>query len=39
LFAILAIAPEAGIDRAGYDRAVRAARRRLAQLEVGTRRK
>jgi hypothetical protein len=33
LFAILAVAPEAGIDRAGYDRAVRAARARLDRLE------
>lgn len=33
LFAILAVGPEAEIDRAGYDRAVRAAKQRLARLE------
>jgi hypothetical protein len=33
LFAILAVGPEAGIDKAGYDRAVRAARQRLERLE------
>ena len=35
LFAILSIGPEAEIDRAGYDRAVRNARQRLALLEKG----
>ncbi len=35
LFAILAVGPEAGIDRPGYDRAVRAARQRLDRLEKG----
>lgn len=35
LFAILSIAPEAEMDKAGYGRAVRAAKRRLAQLEKG----
>jgi hypothetical protein len=37
LFAILSIGPEAEIDRAGYDRAVRAAKQRLARLEKGKR--
>jgi hypothetical protein len=32
LFAILAVGPEAGIDKAGYDRAVRAAARRYERL-------
>ena len=35
LFAILAVGPEAGIDRPGYDRAVRTARQRLDRLEKG----
>lgn len=33
LFAILAIGPEAGIDKAGYAKVVRLARQRLKQLE------
>lgn len=33
LFAVLAIGPEAGIDKAGYARAVRLARQRLEGLE------
>lgn len=33
MFAILAMGPEAGIDKAGYDRAVRAARQRLDRLD------
>lgn len=32
LFAILAVGPEAGIDRSGYSRAVRAAKQRLDRL-------
>jgi hypothetical protein len=35
LFAILSVGPEAGIDRAGYDRAVRSAKQRLRRLEKG----
>jgi hypothetical protein len=35
LFAILSIAPEAEINKAGYVRAVRVAKRRLRQLEKG----
>jgi DNA-binding XRE family transcriptional regulator len=35
LFAILSIGPEAKIDRAGYERAVRTAKRRLERLENG----
>lgn len=35
LFAILSIGPEAEIDRASYDRAVRTAKQRLARLEKG----
>lgn len=33
LFAILAVGPEAGIDKAGYERAVLAARQRLDRLK------
>ena len=33
LFAILAVGPEAEIDKAGYDRAVRVAKQRLGRLE------
>jgi hypothetical protein len=33
LFAILAVGPEAEIDKAGYDRAVRTAKQRLGRLE------
>lgn len=33
IFAILAVGPEAGIDKAGYARAVRAARQRLNRLD------
>lgn len=33
LFAILAIGPEAGIDKAGYAKAVRLAKQRLKRLE------
>lgn len=33
LFVILSIGPEAEIDKTGYDRAVRTAKQRLAQLE------
>lgn len=33
LFAVLAVGPEAGIDKAGYDRAVRAAKQRLDRLK------
>lgn len=33
LFAILAVAPESEIDSAGYYRGVRAAKRRLGELE------
>jgi hypothetical protein len=35
LFAILAIGPEAEIDKAGYQRAVRSAKQRLKRLEKG----
>lgn len=37
LFAILAVGPEAEIDKAGYDRAVRIAKQRLVRLEKGKR--
>jgi hypothetical protein len=33
LFAIFAVGPEAEIDKAGYDRAVRVAKQRLGRLE------
>jgi len=33
LFAVLAVGPEADIDKAGYHRAVKAARKRLDHLE------
>jgi hypothetical protein len=33
LFAILSVGPEAEIDKAGYDRAVRIAKKRLGRLE------
>lgn len=39
LFAILAVGPEAEIDKAGYERAVRIASRRLSQLENRSKRK
>lgn len=35
LFAILSVGPEAEIDKAGYDRAVRSAKQRLRRLEKG----
>jgi hypothetical protein len=35
LFVILSVGPEAEIDEAGYDRAVRIAKARLKQLEKG----
>jgi hypothetical protein len=35
LFAILSVGPEAEIDKAGYDRAVRIAKQRLGRLEKG----
>lgn len=37
LFAILSVGPEAGIDKAGYDRAVRSAKQRLRRLEKSKR--
>jgi len=35
LFAILAVGPEAGIDKVGYAKAVRLAKQRLKRLEKG----
>jgi hypothetical protein len=36
LFAILAVAPESEVDSGGYEKGVKAAKRRLAALEKGT---
>jgi hypothetical protein len=35
LFAVLAVSPEAEIEKAGYARAVRLAKQRLKRLEKG----